>query len=59
MWLLNALHGIRLVTGLIGAGIAPGDGGHFASWRERVERLRTPLNPPSAIGPRQLEVVCG
>lgn len=57
VWLLNALHGIRLVTALIGCGTTPGGGRHFAPWRERVERLRTPLDPPSATRPRQLEVV--
>lgn len=57
VWTLNALHGIRLVTALVGCGTVPGDGSHFAAWRERVERLRAPLDPPSATGPRQLEVV--
>ena len=47
VWLLNALHGVRLVTGLIGAGVTPGHGRHFTPWRERVERLRLPLDPPS------------
>lgn len=46
VWLLNALHGIRLVTGWIGCDITPGSGGHFALWRERVERLYTPLRTP-------------
>jgi branched-subunit amino acid aminotransferase/4-amino-4-deoxychorismate lyase len=51
VWLLNALHGIRLVTGLAGPGVTSrsgvglGSGRHFAVWRERVERLRTPLDP--------------
>jgi branched-subunit amino acid aminotransferase/4-amino-4-deoxychorismate lyase len=53
VWLLNALHGIRLVTGWIGCGITPGNGTHFALWRERVERLRLPLNPPSATSVRR------
>lgn len=47
VWLLNALHGVRLVTGLIGSGVTPGGGRHFTQWRERVERLRLPLDPPS------------
>ncbi|GAB2835185.1 aminotransferase class IV [Lentzea nigeriaca] len=47
VWLLNALHGIRLVTAFIGCGTTPGSGRHFTSWRERVERLRTPLDPPA------------
>jgi branched-subunit amino acid aminotransferase/4-amino-4-deoxychorismate lyase len=55
VWLLNALHGIRLVTAWIGSGTAPGDGRHFTPWRERVERLRTPLVPPSATRPDQVE----
>ena len=59
IWLLNALHGIRLVTALVGSGTTPGEGEHFARWRERVERLRLPLNPPSAAGPRQFDVFCG
>ncbi|MCP2241793.1 aminotransferase class IV [Lentzea aerocolonigenes] len=46
VWLLNALHGIRLVSELIGCDAAPGSGTRFTSWRERVERLRTPLDPP-------------
>ncbi|WP_330275527.1 aminotransferase class IV [Lentzea sp. NBC_00516] len=48
VWLLNALHGIRLVTRWIGCDTTPGSGRHFTPWRERVERLRTPLNPLSA-----------
>ncbi|GAA3682920.1 aminotransferase class IV [Lentzea roselyniae] len=59
VWLLNALHGIRLVTGWAGCDATPGSDGHFARWRERVERLRLPLNPPSATRPRQFEVVRG
>jgi branched-subunit amino acid aminotransferase/4-amino-4-deoxychorismate lyase len=60
VWLLNALHGIRLVTGWTGCGTTPGEGRHFALWRERVERLRLPLNPPSAARSPQFEVVvCG
>ena len=47
IWLLNALHGIRLVTGLAGSAVVPGSGRHFTAWRERVERLRTPLDPLS------------
>jgi branched-subunit amino acid aminotransferase/4-amino-4-deoxychorismate lyase len=47
VWLLNALHGIRLVTAWIGCDATPGRGRHFARWRERVERLRLPLDPPS------------
>ncbi|WP_215732346.1 hypothetical protein [Lentzea atacamensis] len=42
VWLLNALHGIRLVTGWTGCDATPGSDGHFARWRERVERLRLP-----------------
>lgn len=59
VWLLNALHGIRLVTAFIGCGTTPGEGRHFTPWRERVERLRTPLVPPSATRPRQVEGVDG
>jgi branched-subunit amino acid aminotransferase/4-amino-4-deoxychorismate lyase len=59
VWLLNALHGVRLVTAWAGTGVTPGEGERFARWRERVERLRLPLNPPSATRPRQFEVVCG
>ncbi|MEU0878273.1 aminotransferase class IV [Lentzea sp. NPDC005914] len=45
VWLLNALHGIRLVTAFVGCDAVPDNGKHFTSWRERVERLRLPLDP--------------
>jgi branched-subunit amino acid aminotransferase/4-amino-4-deoxychorismate lyase len=44
VWLLNALHGIRLVTGWPSDAITPGAGNRFGEWRERVERLRVPLD---------------
>ncbi|MDX3659149.1 aminotransferase class IV [Streptomyces sp. ID05-26A] len=52
VWLLNALHGIRLVTDLVGSPVAPGGGRHFTPWRERVERMRLPLDPPRASSAR-------
>ncbi|ONI84572.1 hypothetical protein ALI22I_28905 [Saccharothrix sp. ALI-22-I] len=53
VWLLNALHGIRLVTGWVGCDVDAGRGTHFRQWREQVERLRTPLDPPAATLPYQ------
>lgn len=44
VWLLNALHGIRLVTGWAGDAIIPGAGKRFPVWRERIEQLRVPLD---------------
>ncbi|WP_158847797.1 aminotransferase class IV [Saccharothrix deserti] len=57
VWLLNALHGIRLVSGWVGCDVPAGRGTRVRQWRERVERLRTPLDPLSATLPCQLEVV--
>jgi branched-subunit amino acid aminotransferase/4-amino-4-deoxychorismate lyase len=56
VWLLNALHGIRLVTGWVGSTATPGGGARFPHWRERVERLRVPLDPVSARQPDQPRV---
>jgi branched-subunit amino acid aminotransferase/4-amino-4-deoxychorismate lyase len=44
VWLLNALHGIRLVVGWTGGAISPGAGERFPVWRERIEQLRVPLD---------------
>jgi branched-subunit amino acid aminotransferase/4-amino-4-deoxychorismate lyase len=46
VWLLNALHGVRLVTGWAGGVITPGAGTRFGEWRERVEQLRVRLDGP-------------
>jgi branched-subunit amino acid aminotransferase/4-amino-4-deoxychorismate lyase len=46
VWLLNALHGVRLVTGWAGGVITPGAGTRFGEWRERVEQLRIRLDGP-------------
>ncbi|MBP2329687.1 branched-subunit amino acid aminotransferase/4-amino-4-deoxychorismate lyase [Kibdelosporangium banguiense] len=43
VWLLNALHGVRLVTGWAEDAITPGAGTRFSEWRERVEQSRVRL----------------
>jgi branched-subunit amino acid aminotransferase/4-amino-4-deoxychorismate lyase len=56
VWLLNALHGIRLVTAWSGQDVTPGAGEYFAEWRQEVERLRFPLDPQPAAWLRQLDI---
>ncbi|HKS49166.1 MAG TPA: aminotransferase class IV [Amycolatopsis sp.] len=43
VWLVNALHGVRLVTGWTPGAIVAGPGARFRQWRALVENLRVPL----------------
>jgi branched-subunit amino acid aminotransferase/4-amino-4-deoxychorismate lyase len=43
IWALNALHGIRIVTGWIDGPAPAEQPGRLAAWRARLDRLRKPL----------------
>jgi len=58
VWAVNALHGIRPVTGWVGADIAPGPVGRAARWQRylneiavpiRTERVKEPAHVGSAV----------
>lgn len=42
-WLVNALHGIRVVTEWVGAPVRAGAGQRAPQWRARLDALRRPL----------------
>jgi branched-subunit amino acid aminotransferase/4-amino-4-deoxychorismate lyase len=43
VWLVNALHGIRPVTGWTGRAMRAGPAPHAAEWQEWLEQLAEPL----------------
>lgn len=53
VWLVNALHGIRVVCSWTGSSLVAGPGERAGAWRARLEDLRRPLpsRPPSGGGP--------
>jgi branched-subunit amino acid aminotransferase/4-amino-4-deoxychorismate lyase len=46
IWALNALHGIRIVTGWIDGPAPAEEPGRLATWRARLDALRHPLPEP-------------
>ena len=48
VWALNALHGIRIVTGWIGGPATAEEPGRRAAWQARLDALRKPIPEPEA-----------
>jgi branched-subunit amino acid aminotransferase/4-amino-4-deoxychorismate lyase len=47
VWVLSALHGIRIATGWVDGPSLAAEPGRLALWRARLDRLRKPLPPKS------------
>jgi branched-subunit amino acid aminotransferase/4-amino-4-deoxychorismate lyase len=52
VWAVNALHGIRPVTGWVGAAIGAGPAHRFPRWQAHLDRLAETLTAQPAAGPR-------